>query len=85
MHMISRDRDHSEGRGLGVNTVWYLSENLSDLVDSVTRPQEKFYKKALHQLKDGIKKDHQDGIKKQDHQRWRYHRSLVDLITSKVG
>ena len=32
MHMISRDRDHSEGWRWGSTAVWNLSENSSDLV-----------------------------------------------------
>ena len=34
MHMISRERDHSEGRGWGSKAIWNFSENSSVLVAS---------------------------------------------------
>ena len=72
MHMISRDRDHSEGWGVGVNCrlepFWKFIR-----FGNVTRPLEKFYKEALHQF-----------IRISCHQSWRYHFTL-NLITSKVS
>ena len=55
MHMISRDRNHSEGWEWGSTAVWNLSEKFIRF-GCVTHPSEKFYKEALPQLKDGIKK-----------------------------
>ena len=49
MHMISRDRDHSEGWGVGVNCSLGPFRKFIRF-GSVIRSYEKFYKEALHQL-----------------------------------
>ena len=49
VHMISRDRDHSEGRGLGVNG---RLEPFKKFIrfGTLTTPLEKFYKETFHQF-----------------------------------